>query len=204
MPNRGQGLYILLISFLNIILLVAPYSIKQPQASYTSRARQTVGSMGDRAGTMAMGNVVALFLFSSRNSVLLYLTDWSYSTYLLLHRWLGYWAVIQTVIHSAMLWGHYVNGGTYAAEFLRLYWTWGIVGTVAVCAIIPFPLLQVRQKLYELFLVLHIALSSVFLIGYYYHIWYVYEYDWGYEIWMFVPGGIWALEHLVRIGRLTF
>ncbi|KAF1828647.1 hypothetical protein BDW02DRAFT_603242 [Decorospora gaudefroyi] len=204
LPNRGQSLYILLISFLNIILLIAPYSITQPQASYTSRAIQTVGSMGDRAGTMAMGNVVALFLFSSRNNFLLYLTDWSYSTYLLLHRWLGYWAVIQTVIHSAMLWGHYVKAGTYADEILRLYWIWGIVGTVAVCCIIPFSLPQIRHKFYEFFIVSHIALSLLFLIGYYYHIWYVYEYNWGYEIWMFMPAGIWALEHLVRIGRMIF
>lgn len=203
-PNRGQSLYILLISFLNIILLIAPYSITQPQASYTSRAQQTVGSMGDRAGTMAMGNVVALFLFSSRNSFLLYLTDWSYSTYLLLHRWLGYWAVIQTVIHSAMLWGHYVKAGTYAAEILRLYWIWGIVGTVAVCAIVPFSLLKVRQQFYEFFIISHIVLSLLFLIGYYYHIWYVYQYNWGYEIWMFVPAGIWALERLIRIGRMFF
>ncbi|XPT02417.1 hypothetical protein M3J09_011536 [Ascochyta lentis] len=203
-PNRGQSLYILLISFLNIILLIAPYSITQPQASYTTRARQTVGSMGDRAGTMAMGNVVALILFSSRNSFLLYLTDWSYSTYLLLHRWLGYWAVIQTVIHSAMLWGHYVKAGSYAAEILRLYWIWGIVGTVAVCAIVPFSLLKVRQQFYEFFLISHIALSLLFLVGYYYHIWYVYQYNWGYEIWMFVPAAIWALERLIRIGRMIF
>ncbi|UPX19240.1 uncharacterized protein EKO05_0009509 [Ascochyta rabiei] len=203
-PNRGQSLYILLISFLNIILLIAPYSITQPQASYTSQDQQTVGSMGDRAGTMAMGNVVALFLFSSRNSFLLYLTDWSYSTYLLLHRWLGYWAVIQTVIHSAMLWGHYVKSGSYAAEILRLYWIWGIVGTVAVCAIVPLSLLKVRQQFYELFIISHIALTLLFLIGYYYHIWYVYQYNWGYEIWMFVPAGIWALERLIRIGRMVF
>ncbi|KAH7386044.1 ferric reductase-like protein transmembrane component 4 [Pyrenochaeta sp. MPI-SDFR-AT-0127] len=203
-PTRGQSLYILLISLLNLILLVAPYTITQPQASFTSKGRQFLSIIGNRAGSMAMGNVVALFLFSSRNSFLLYLTDWSYSTYLLLHRWLGYWAVLHTVIHSAMLWSYYVKAGTYSAEILRLYWIWGIVGTVAMCALLPFSLLQIRQKFYEFFIISHVALSLLFLIGYYYHIWYVYTYNWGYEIWMFVAAGIWALERLIRIGRMAF
>jgi hypothetical protein len=203
LPNRGQTLYILLISFLNLTLLIAPYTITQPQASFTSRDNQLLSVVGNRAGTMAMGNVVALILFSSRNSVLLYLTDWSYGTYLLLHRWLGYWTVIHTVIHSCTLWSYYVKAGTYSAELLRQYWIWGIVATVAVCAIVPLSLLQVRQRFYEFFLASHVALSLVFLVAYYYHIWYVYTYNWGYEIWMFVAAGIWALERIVRVGRMV-
>jgi predicted ferric reductase len=101
-----------------------------------------------------------------------------------------------------MLWRYYVLAGSYSAELARLYWIWGIVGTVAVCAIIPFSVLQIRQKLYEFFLASHIVLSLLFLIGYYYHIWYVYTYNWGYEIWMFVVAGIWALERLLRIVRM--
>lgn len=202
-PTRGQSLYIFLISFLNLILLVAPYTIKQPQASFTSLASQSLSIIGNRAGSMAMGNVVALFLFSSRNSVLLYLTDWSYSTYLLLHRWLGYWAVLHTIIHSAMLWSYYVKAGSYSAEILRLYWQWGIVGTVAACALLPFSTLTLRQKFYEFFVVSHVVLSLLFLIGFYYHIWYVYQYNWGYEIWMYVAAGIWAVERLARLGRMT-
>ncbi|KAJ4990931.1 ferric-chelate reductase [Stagonosporopsis vannaccii] len=202
-PTRGQSLYVLLILALNIILLVAPITITQPQASFTTRGRQLLSVIGNRAGTMAMGNTVALFLFSSRNSALLYLTDWSYSTYLLLHRWLGYCAVAHTVIHSAMLWRYYLIQGTYPAEILRLYWQWGIVGTVAVCALIPFSLLVIRQKLYEFFIASHVVLSLLFLVGYYYHIWYVYTYNWGYEIWMFVAAGIWASERLLRVIRIA-
>jgi len=203
-PTRGQSLYIILIIALNIILLVAPITTTQPQASFTTRGRQLLSVIGNRAGTMAMGNTVAIFLFSSRNNVLLYLTDWSYSTYLLLHRWLGYCAVGHTVIHSAMLWRYYVIQGTYSAELLRLYWQWGIVGTVAVCALIPLSLLVVRQKLYEFFIASHVVLSLLFLLGYYYHIWYVYTYNWGYEIWMFVAAGLWACERLLRVARIAF
>lgn len=203
-PTRGHAMYIFLISFLNLVLLLAPYVITQPQASFTSRDKQTLSIVGNRAGVMAMGNVVALFLFAARNNVLLSFTDWSYGTYILLHRVLGYWAVFHTVLHSFMLLAFYVQGGTYPEELVRLYWVWGIVGTVAVSALFLSSILWVRQRLYEFFLASHIAMALLFLLGYYYHIWYVYGYSWGYEIWMFVAGGIWGIDRLARLARMAF
>ncbi|KAK4447967.1 ferric reductase like transmembrane component-domain-containing protein [Podospora aff. communis PSN243] len=201
LPTRGQSLYITLLSLLNIIFLVAPYVHHHPQSTFISRAAQNLSIIGNRAGVMAMGNAAAIFLFSARNNPLLWITDWSYSTYLTLHRWLGYWVVIHTVLHSVMLWGYYATYKSYAAEFARLYWQWGIVGTVAVVGIWVSSRLVVRQRVYELFLVSHVVLALVFLLGYYYHIWYLYEYNWGYEIWMFVCAGIWAVERGMRVAR---
>ncbi|KAF4475845.1 FRE1-ferric (and cupric) reductase [Fusarium agapanthi] len=171
-PNSGQALYISLISILNILLWLGPYTVHQPQAGFASLKMQTISVVGNRAGDMAMGNVVALFLFSARNNILLYFTDWSHST--------------------------------YEEELVREYWIWGIVGTVAVCAILPCSLLPVRQKMYEFFLGSHIILALLFIIGYYYHIWYLYEYNWGYEIFAPVAGGIWGLEHVVRLVRMAW
>ena len=203
-PTRGQALYIFVISLLNLVFLLAPYVYHQPQSTFPSRAAQELSIIGNRAGVMAMGNAAALFLFAARNNVLLWLTDWSYSTYLLLHRWLGYWVVLHTVLHSLMLWMYYQNFGNYSAELVRLYWIWGIVATAAVVGLFSSSLLIIRQKLYELFLASHVALSLLFLVGYYYHIWYVYTYSWGYEIWMFLATGIWATDRLLRLARITF
>ncbi|KAH7149028.1 ferric reductase like transmembrane component-domain-containing protein [Dactylonectria estremocensis] len=202
-PTRGQVLYVALISFLNVVFLVAPYYSLHPQSSFASLREQEVSLIGNRAGVLALGNMVALFVFSSRNNVLLYLTNWSHGTFLILHRWLGYWTIILTALHSVMLLAYYLLFGDYESEFVKLYWSWGIVGTVAAVAIWPASLLVVRQKAYELFLVTHQALALLFLIGFYYHIWYCYTYNWGYEIWMFIASGIWALERLVRVVRMV-
>lgn len=202
-PTRGQAIYIFLVSFLNLVLLLAPYVITQPQASFSSRDAQTLSIVGNRAGVMAMGNAVALFLFSARNNVLLGVTDWSYGTYILLHRILGYWAVFLTILHSFMLLVCYVQQGTYADELARLYWVWGIVGTVAASVIFLSSVLWIRQRLYEFFLASHIAMALLFILGYYYHIWYVYGYDWGYEIWIFIAGGIWGADRLARVVRMA-
>ncbi|KAF4466283.1 ferric-chelate reductase [Fusarium albosuccineum] len=202
-PTRGQLLYILLISLLNFIFLIAPYYNIQPQSTFATLREQEVSTIGNRAGVLALGNMVALFVFSSRNSILLQLTDWSYGTFLLLHRWLGYWTILHSVLHSIMLLVYYKMFGDYEAELVQLYWIWGIVATVATVIIWPTSLLVVRQKAYEVFLATHQVMALLFLIGYYYHIWYRYEYNWGYEIWMFVASGIWALERLVRLVRMA-
>lgn len=201
-PTRGQALYISFISLLNLFFLLTPFVYHHPQSIFATRASQALSIIGNRAGSMAMGNTAALFLFAARNNVLLWLTDWSYSTYLLLHRWLGYWVVLHTVLHSLMLWMYYYNYGNYYAELVRLYWIWGIVGTVAVVAIFVTSPLVIRKKLYEFFLVSHFALALLFLLGYYYHMWFLYTYDWGYEIWMFVAAGIWAADRLFRLVRI--
>lgn len=203
-PTRGQTLYISLVSILNIIFLLAPYVHHHPQSTFGSLAEQSLSIIGNRAGVMAMGNVVGVFLFSARNNVLFWITDWSHGTYLLLHRWLGYWAVFHTALHSIMLLEYYRRYGDYAAELAREYWVWGIVGTVAICAMVPTSFLAVRQKAYEVFLGAHVVLAVLFVVGYYYHIWFCYGYSWGYEIWGFVAAGIWATERLVRVVRMAW
>jgi len=183
-PTRGQMLYLLLISFLNVIFLVAPYYNIQPQSTFATLREQEVSTIGNRAGSMAMGNAVAIFVFSTRSNLLLHLTDWSHGTFLLLHRCLGYWVVLHTVLHSIMLLVNYCLFGHYDEERIRLYWAWGIVATIAIVAIVPSSLLIVRQKMYEFFLATHVVLALIFLVGYYYHIWYLYTWSWGYEIWV--------------------
>ena len=204
MPTRGQALYISLISILNLVFLVAPYVRHHPQGTFASPEEQTLSIIGNRAGVLAMGNVVAVFLFAARNNVLFFggVTDWSHGTYLLLHRWLGYWAVFHAALHSVLLLEYYRRYGDYAAEFAREYWVWGVVATVAVCAMVPFSLLAVRRAAYEVFVATHVVLAVLFVVGYYYHIWYCYKYAWGYEIWAYMGAGIWAADRVVRLGRM--
>lgn len=75
------------------------------------------------------------------------------------------------------------------------------MGTVAVATIWPASLLIIRQKSYEVFLTLHHVFVIIFLVGFYYHIWYCYNYNWGYEIWAFISIAIWAIDRLWRLAR---
>ena len=106
---------------------------------------------------------------------LLWLTDWSYNNYMLLHRWLGYWTIANTPLHSVFLLAYYVARGDYQAELTHEYWVWGVVGAVAGVAI-------VRRKVYGFFVASRVPLSLPLIVGYYRHIWYCYEHHRGDEI----------------------
>ena len=202
-PTRGQSWYILILVVLNVIFLVAPYQNLQPQSIFTTLRELALSTIGNRAGVMAMGNVVILTVFAGRNNPLLGLTGWNYDTYLLFHRVVGYLAIFHTVLHSVMLLAYYKVFGDYNTEASEKYWIWGIVATVAASALWPASVLAVRKRFYEVFLSVHHILVVLFLVGYFYHIFYRYGMKWGYEIWCYIAGGIWGAERVFRLGRMV-
>ncbi|KAL1953130.1 hypothetical protein VTO42DRAFT_3565 [Malbranchea cinnamomea] len=202
-PTRGQTLFIAYIMLVNIFLVVFPYSLLQPNFMHVSDHAQLTQIVGDRAGVLAFANFVALFLFSSRNNLLLWITDWSHSTYLLLHRWVAYACIGQTVLHSILMLYYYDRWHDDIAESKLPYWYWGIIATLAMCIMLPLALLPIRQRVYQVFLSLHQVLAALTLIGSFLHIWYLFEYKWGYEIWIYIAGGIWFLDRAWRIARVV-
>ena len=159
--------------------------------------------VGDRAGVLAFANFIAIFLFSARNNVLLWLTDWSHSTFLLLHRWVAYVCIFHSVIHSILLLYWYTKWADSVAESKLPYWYWGIIATLTICIMWPAALLPVRRRAYELFLAFHKILAALLLIACFLHMWYVFKYNWGYEIWIYAAGGIWFMDQVLRLWRIA-
>ena len=203
MPTRGQSIFIAYIVIINVVLLCLPLRTIQPNVRMESHHMQQVQMIGDRAGVLAFALYVALFLFSSRNNVLLWITNWSHSTFLILHRWVAYACIFQTVMHSILLLHYFVKWQDHAAESQLPYWYWGIIATLATCIMWPLAVLPIRQKMYEVFLAVHQLLAALVLITGFLHIWYLYEWDWGYEIWIYVAGAIWFLDRLLRGLRMA-
>ena len=202
MPTRGQSLYIFAAMALNLIFLIAPYHTLQPQSTFATIREQELSTIGCRAGVMAMGNVVVLTVFAGRNSPLLALTGWNYDTYLLFHRMFGYLAIFHTVLHSILLLAYYNIFGGYQEESVKPYWIWGVVGTLAFVVIWPASILPVRQKAYELFLISHQVLAAIALIGTFFHIYKLFKYNWGYEIWVYIGGVIWFLDRCPMVSSI--
>jgi hypothetical protein len=203
MPTRAQSLFFAYLFIVNMVLTCLPLRTLQPNARIPGEARQALQIIGDRAGVLAAANLVPLLLTSARNNVLLWITNWSHSTYLLVHRWLGYIVIIQTVVHSAGLLHYFLKYSDHAAEAALPYWYWGIISTLAICLILPFSILPVRKQFYEFFLVAHKLLAIIALVGYFLHIYYLFEYNWGYEIWVYASGGIWGVDRLLRWARMA-
>jgi hypothetical protein len=144
-----------------------------------------------------------ILLFSSRNNILLWFSDWSHSTYLLLHRWVARVFMLYVVVHSI------IGLQVYAHNANTTWWIWGAVATMATVLLTLVSGLYVRKPQYELFLISHILLAVFVVVGTWYHIilWYasmgMYLPNlWGYEIWLYLGMVVWFFDRLMRVVRV--
>ncbi len=202
-PTVGQGIYIAIFVILSTVFAAVDYKSGQPNGWFGSQWQEISAYVLYRTGTLGFMLLPVLFLFASRNNVLLWLTNWSHSTYLLLHRWVARVFTLYVVIHSI------IGLQIYAANSKEVWWIWGAVATVATALLAIGSGLYVRASQYEFFLISHILLSVFVVVGCWYHIigWYasmaIYILDtWGYEIWVYFGIAVWFFDRLARVGRI--
>jgi hypothetical protein len=164
-PSVGQALFIVMFLLLNIILTSVNYVSHQPNAWYSTTWRDIMAFVLYRTGNFAYIIAPLIFLFSSRNNVLLWLTNWSHSTYLLLHRWVARIFALQVLLHSVIAVVLYKQEGTYDSAVSQPYWIWGIVATMCVVVLTFGSGLWIRSFQYEIFLLVHIVPSVILIVG---------------------------------------
>ncbi|KAE8136481.1 ferric reductase like transmembrane component-domain-containing protein [Aspergillus pseudotamarii] len=203
MPTRGQALFIAYLIIINVVLCAVGINSADPSAWYTSNRVEILTYVGNRAGILSFANIPLLVLYSSRNNILLWLTNWSHSTFLLLHRWIALICVIEACLHSAIYLQIYSAQGEHSSESKLAYWYWGIIATLAMVIIVPGSMLQVRQRFYEFFLAWHVIFFLLAMVGCCLHIYYRYNFQWGYENWIYVALAVWGFERGMRILRFA-
>ncbi|KAL8822544.1 MAG: hypothetical protein Q9191_006721 [Dirinaria sp. TL-2023a] len=206
MPTRGQAFFIFYIVAINVILSAAGIKSMQPNSWYPSASGpdgEIVSYLTNRFGVLSFANIPLVFLYAGRNNVLLWLTNWSHGTFLLLHRWVAWVATLQAILHSAIYLRVYVHDGTHGSESKLPYWIWGVVATLCMSILLPSSILPIRRSLYEFFLAWHVLLSIFVLAGCYWHILERFERQWGYENWIYTAIAIWGFERAMRLARLA-
>ncbi|KAL9009203.1 MAG: hypothetical protein Q9173_005751 [Seirophora scorigena] len=205
-PTRGQAFFIFYLLAINIILSAAGFQSIQPNSWFPS----AFGSSGEiiiyfsnRVGVLSFANIALLFLYAGRNNILLWLTNWSHGTFLLLHRWVAAIATLQAVLHSAIYLHIYIHNGEHTSESKLAYWIWGIVATLCMVILLPTSLLPLRKRAYEFFLAWHVLLSIFVLAGCLWHILVRFSRQWGYENWIYAAIAAWGFERAMRLGRLA-
>ena len=205
MPTRGQAFFIFYLLAINVIFSAAGINSKQPNAWYSSVSGsdgETVSYITNRVGVLSFANIALVFLYAGRNNVLLWLTDWSHGTFLLLHRWVAWIATLQAVLHSAIYLQIYLHDGTHSTESKLPYWVWGIVATLCMVILLPASILPIRKRIYDFFLAWHILLSVFVLAGCYWHILERFQRQWGYENWIYTAIAVWGFDRAIRFARL--
>jgi hypothetical protein len=203
MPTRGQAFFIAYFIIINVVLCSVGIESARESTWYKDRPREIVSYVSNRAGYLSFANLPLLVLYSSRNNVLLWVTNWSHSTFLFLHRWIAVIAVIEACLHSAIYLQIYDVDGAHAAESQLPYWFWGIIATLAMVVMVPASVFPIRQQFYEIFLAWHVFFFLLAMVGCILHIWYRYAWQWGYENWIYIALAIWGFDRILRVLRLA-
>ncbi|KAI4953946.1 hypothetical protein J4E91_001655 [Alternaria rosae] len=202
--TRGQSLFIFYLIVLNTVLSAVNYEYANPNTWYPGdRWRWMVMLVSNRLGVLSFANIPLVFLYAGRNNFLLWLTDWSHSTFILLHQWIAGISTLQAILHSIIYLRAYVNAGTHATEAVKPYWYWGIVGTLGMAVLLPTSIGLIRRKAYEMFLAWHIIISILVVVGCYWHVVFEFQHAWGYETWIIIAMGVWAFDRVARWLRIA-
>jgi hypothetical protein len=203
-PTIGQGLYIAGFVLLNVLLSCVGYVTQWPMAhpwGYNHRG-ELLAYAGYRTGEFAFALLPLTILFAGRNNILLWLTNWSHSTFILLHRWIARLFAVHTILHSIFLLAARIQTGTYKADLKLPYWQWGIVGTVFCSVMLVWSLLWMRQLSYEIFLIGHIIMAIFTIVGSWYHLVLRFGYAGNHEYWLYAAVAVWTFDRVLRVLRI--
>ncbi|KPI38249.1 putative ferric transmembrane component [Cyphellophora attinorum] len=202
-PTMGQGMYIVFFVILNVICSAVGHNSVQPNAFYKNTREEIMLYVANCTGVIAFALLPLVILFAGRNNFLLWITNWSHATYLLFHRHVARIFMVHCIVHSIVEIELYRSQGL-AVEQMRLsYWVWGVVGTVMACALVVFSARLFRRLTYEVFLVLHILMAILLLVGCWYHVELLFKRRWGYEFWLYAAFAVWIFDRAARLLRLA-
>ncbi|KAL2823410.1 ferric reductase like transmembrane component-domain-containing protein [Aspergillus cavernicola] len=164
-----------------------------------------IAELRGRSGTLAVLNMVPLFILAGRNNPLIPLLRISFDTYNLLHRWLGRIVVIESIVHTVAWAINAVDETSFSDMLLRLrttpFFAWGLVGTVAMTFLLLHSPSPIRHAFYETFIHLHQLAAFLAFLGVYIHI----DLDKLPQMpWITAIGVFWLLDRVARVARLIY
>lgn len=185
-PNRIQFLTDLFFFAFEVAFYCVPYRTTHTWNKY----------VGIRSGIMAFGKIPLLILFAGRNDFLLWITGWSYSTFLHFHKVVAWWMFVDSLIHSV---SYTIQSlGTYVSRLHQRWYACGVLATL-FCGLILLQSLHVfRTFFYEYFLTIHIAFVIVFIAMCWFHC-----NGLGWMEWLVAACCVWFFDRLCRLIRVS-
>ncbi|KAK9447299.1 ferric reductase like transmembrane component-domain-containing protein [Limtongia smithiae] len=198
-PTRVQSLIVFFHCLLNLLLISIGYHRYYPNIYDVSMREQAVVFLSHRTGLIAFAQIPLVFLFASRNNLLIWATGWSFDTFNVYHRWISRTMFINALIHSVCWTIDGIDGDYLASDFLEPYWIYGVLATAIAGVMVGLAWQVLRHWTYEIFLAIHIFLAVFFIVGCYVH---VNIDEFGYTEWLKVSIALWCFDRLVRFVRI--
>lgn len=198
LPTRLQFLFLFGYFATNVAFCVI-------EIPFARSVTQMAAILRNRAGCLAVVNMIPLFLLAGRNNPLIKLLGISFDTFNLMHRWIGRIVVLEAITHAvAFLVGNAAKQGwagaiktTTTVPFLL----WGLIATCSFVVIGIQAMSIFRHAFYETFKLAHMALAILSIIGLWYHLSLS---DLPQMKYLYAVVALWALDRLARFVRLGY
>lgn len=198
-PSRMESIILFIFFWFLFALLVVEIRYVPNDPLFETKASAITRFVSDRTGIIATITVPLLVLFGGRNNILQWFTRWSFASFITYHRWLARLMVAMAFTHSVGFTHLYIMNGYYAEEMKETYLIWGIIATTCGALICFQGLLFLRRAYYETFLVIHIVLALLFVVGLWKHISVL-----SYPQLVYPVFAVWGVDRLVRVIRLCW
>ncbi|KAM0754993.1 hypothetical protein T439DRAFT_126916 [Meredithblackwellia eburnea MCA 4105] len=172
-------------------------------------ASQYVRGFADRTGIISFGLTPLLVVLAGRNSPVIFMTGCSYATLQIYHRWVARMAMVHGFAHGIAYcilegWYSIPGGENYLLEcFKESYWNWGWVAVAGGFFGCTLSLRRMREIAYETFLIVHILCAILWIVGCYYHVWFL-DPDYSYLKYIYGSIAFWAFDRIARLARILY
>lgn len=200
--TRLESVVILGFVVLSLVLCGVKIEAFRESTIYASFPLQVWGLVARRFASLALANIPLIWIFSMRNSPLIWMTGWSFATFNQFHRWIARLTVVELIAHgSAYTKFEFIKGGQarYLVMYEKQWWVMGVVALVCFALLLVFSLPVLRYRFYNAFLLAHIVLAVVAFVGAWYHL-----ESWlrTFSAYLWPVVAVWAFERLARFLRV--
>lgn len=198
LPTRLQLLFLIGYFATNVAFCVI-------EIPFTESFDEAASMLRSRSGTLAVVNMIALFLMAGRNNPLIQLLAISFDTFNLLHRWFGRIVVLEAIAHTSAHYASKAHAGTlgvsWQGTFKSAFLLPGFVGTCAFVALMIQASSPLRHAFYETFKLLHILFAIAAIVGTWYHL-----APKGYPQLVYLIAAIvlWGYDRIARVALLVY
>ncbi|KAJ6008825.1 FAD-binding 8 [Penicillium canescens] len=206
-PKRVDSLIVFGFWAVTIILSCVKYESFTGNIETPSLVQQNWQYSSDRTGILSYACLPFLWLFSGRNNIFLWATNFTNQSFITFHRHVAWACTLLAAVHSinySVVFAVY--DGRYWTAWIEEYWYMGVVlmryqATILMCFMLVQSMTWFRQHSYEVFLAIHLVFAVVVIVGLFMHT----SFD-GLEFvgYLWAPVGLWIIDRLARVFRIFY
>ncbi|KAF9014612.1 hypothetical protein BDZ89DRAFT_1046412 [Hymenopellis radicata] len=199
-PTFSQFCALACFFLLLTLFAVSGYGWRDPSSpDYVPDTIYVIRYIATRTGVLSFVLLPLLILTAGRMNLLVAITEWSFDSWNIFHRFVGRMSLLFAIIHTIAYLIYAFMIGRMARNFTKLYWNCGFVALALFLILSTLPSIRfIRRLSYEVFLAGHIASTLLGLFVLFYHTLWRFAQEW-----LYLTLLCWAIERLARVFKTT-